>query len=352
MTSKFSDFPGVNQSSPAWKTEKNMPSHSRSKKKNTDPVFVPQIQTQLQSSSWVQSAEMMNPDLEVPELQMEPEPREGFGQGFGHSLGNISISSPSTPSESPEVSPIQMKGLTIGQPGDKYEKEADTVARKVVSQINSPVSESSQSQGTVQRTTATVNPSRKFIQRTIDYKSFLTDKSKVSYLIEFAKEQHNENEVLFWHAVKHFNKSPNLPDARAIYEKYLNNEKFSIENPKNFHNNASVNINDQIRDKIYNKIYIDKKVDNQTFEEAQKSVEYTMGDLYAQFSDSEQYGQYKLNRRSPLAKAHYLIDTIKGLVAKRKGHVKGKLTEEEKEELAKKRGQVAQALLEEYKMIK
>jgi hypothetical protein len=72
-----------------------MPSHSRSQKKNTEPVFVPQIQTQLQSSSWVQSAETMNPDLEVPELQMEPEPREGFGQGFGHSLGDISISAPS-----------------------------------------------------------------------------------------------------------------------------------------------------------------------------------------------------------------------------------------------------------------
>ncbi|MBD2542506.1 hypothetical protein [Planktothricoides raciborskii] len=87
-----------------------MPSHSRSKKKNTDPVFVPQIQTQLQSSSWVQSAETMNPDLEVPELQMEPEPREGFGQGFGHRLGNISISAPATPPESPGLPTIQMKG--------------------------------------------------------------------------------------------------------------------------------------------------------------------------------------------------------------------------------------------------
>lgn len=33
--------------------------------------------------------------------------------------------------------PIQPK-LTIGAPGDKYEREADTVARKVVSQMNSP----------------------------------------------------------------------------------------------------------------------------------------------------------------------------------------------------------------------
>jgi len=52
----------------------------------------------------------MNPDLEVPELQMEPEPREGFGQGFGHRLGNISISAPATPPESPGLPTIQMKG--------------------------------------------------------------------------------------------------------------------------------------------------------------------------------------------------------------------------------------------------
>jgi hypothetical protein len=113
-----------------------MPSHSHSQKKNTDPAFVPQIQSQLQSSSWVQSAETMNPGLDAPEVQMEPEPREGFGQGFGHSLGNVSISSPATPPESPGLSPIQMKGLTIGKPGDKYEQEADTVARKVVTEIH------------------------------------------------------------------------------------------------------------------------------------------------------------------------------------------------------------------------
>lgn len=39
-----------------------------------------------------------------------------------------------------DLPPIQTK-LTIGAPGDKYEQEADTVARKVVSQINSPVAQ-------------------------------------------------------------------------------------------------------------------------------------------------------------------------------------------------------------------
>jgi hypothetical protein len=41
--------------------------------------------------------------------------------------------------------------LTIGQPGDKYEQEADQVASQVVQQINSPVSEQSAQGQTVQR---------------------------------------------------------------------------------------------------------------------------------------------------------------------------------------------------------
>ncbi|MEQ8542365.1 MAG: DUF4157 domain-containing protein [Coleofasciculus sp. D1-CHI-01] len=40
------------------------------------------------------------------------------------------------------LSPLQRK-LTVGQPGDKYEQEADTVAAKVVEQINSPTSQQS-----------------------------------------------------------------------------------------------------------------------------------------------------------------------------------------------------------------
>ncbi len=55
------------------------------------------------------------------------------------SLLNIPVNAPGT--EPPP--PIQTK-LTIGQPGDKYEQEADQVASQVVQQINSPVSESGQ----------------------------------------------------------------------------------------------------------------------------------------------------------------------------------------------------------------
>jgi hypothetical protein len=58
---------------------------------------------------------------------------------FGHNFANIAINSP----DSSELAPIQAK-LTIGQPGDKYEQEADAVAHQVVNQINQPQSQTIQ----------------------------------------------------------------------------------------------------------------------------------------------------------------------------------------------------------------
>ncbi|YAF95385.1 MAG: DUF4157 domain-containing protein [Nodularia sp. CChRGM 3473] len=58
------------------------------------------------------------------------------------SLLNLPIFSNSPPTSPP---PIQMK-LTIGQPGDKYEQEADRVAADVVQRINAPESERVQRQ--------------------------------------------------------------------------------------------------------------------------------------------------------------------------------------------------------------
>ncbi|WP_322743679.1 eCIS core domain-containing protein [Vasconcelosia minhoensis] len=52
------------------------------------------------------------------------------------------------PAPQSSVGPIQTK-LTIGQPGDKYEQEADQVAARVVQQINSP--QAAQKEGDVQR---------------------------------------------------------------------------------------------------------------------------------------------------------------------------------------------------------
>jgi hypothetical protein len=64
----------------------------------------------------------------MPDLQTQRENAERLGYNFA----NIPIFAPNA---SPP--PIQPK-LTIGQPGDKYEQEADAVASQVVSQINSP----------------------------------------------------------------------------------------------------------------------------------------------------------------------------------------------------------------------
>ncbi|QSV66792.1 MAG: DUF4157 domain-containing protein [Aphanizomenon flos-aquae DEX188] len=63
-----------------------------------------------------------------------------------YNLPYIPVNAPGT--EPPP--PIQTK-LTIGQPVDKYEQEADQVASQVVQQINSPVSEQSAQGQTVQR---------------------------------------------------------------------------------------------------------------------------------------------------------------------------------------------------------
>ncbi|PHM08981.1 hypothetical protein [Nostoc sp. 'Peltigera malacea cyanobiont' DB3992] len=53
---------------------------------------------------------------------------------FGHNFANIPVRRPDTPT------PIQAK-LTIGEPGDRYEQEADQTARQVMQRIHQPESE-------------------------------------------------------------------------------------------------------------------------------------------------------------------------------------------------------------------
>ncbi|WP_392482105.1 DUF4157 domain-containing protein [Nostoc sp. C110] len=53
---------------------------------------------------------------------------------FGHNFANIPLRKPNI------AAPIQAK-LTIGEPGDKYEQEADETARQVVQKIHQPQSE-------------------------------------------------------------------------------------------------------------------------------------------------------------------------------------------------------------------
>ncbi len=68
-----------------------------------------------------QSTPLDAPDGNNSESRTNPTPQ------FGHSLANIAISNPL----------VQPK-LTISTPGDRYEKEADTVAARVVERINTP----------------------------------------------------------------------------------------------------------------------------------------------------------------------------------------------------------------------
>jgi len=69
-------------------------------------------------------AEPAQPETATPEVQTKVE----LGNTGGDRLAGMQVSAPA---------PIQPK-LTIGAPGDKYEQEADTIARKVVRQISAP----------------------------------------------------------------------------------------------------------------------------------------------------------------------------------------------------------------------
>ncbi len=72
-----------------------------------------------------------------------PESMEKAG-AFGYNVASIPLFGPT------EAAPIQAK-LTIGEPGDKYEEEADTVAAQVVDKINSPATAQSPQGESVQR---------------------------------------------------------------------------------------------------------------------------------------------------------------------------------------------------------
>ncbi|MFB8788168.1 MAG: DUF4157 domain-containing protein [Potamolinea sp.] len=88
-----------------------------------------------------QSRPFAPPTKALPQQQPDLQAQQEKPKGLGHSLANISI----TNRNGAGRLPIQTK-LTIGQPGDKYEQEADRVAAKVVNQINSPVAQKSQTE--------------------------------------------------------------------------------------------------------------------------------------------------------------------------------------------------------------
>ncbi|MBU7587420.1 MAG: DUF4157 domain-containing protein [Nostoc sp. TH1S01] len=81
--------------------------------------------------------------------------------GNRRNLPNISVF-PS--SETLQPSPIQMK-LTIGQPGDKYEQEADRLAADVVQQINAPENQQVQREAAPEEEEVQMKPISGSIQR-------------------------------------------------------------------------------------------------------------------------------------------------------------------------------------------
>ncbi len=94
----------------------------------------------LQTRPFGTSQQASSPKQEMPALQAQLKEAENFG----YNAANIPTLAPSN------ATPIQAQ-LTIGEPNDKYEQEADQVASQVVNQINSPQTQPSVQGKTIQR---------------------------------------------------------------------------------------------------------------------------------------------------------------------------------------------------------
>ncbi len=87
----------------------------------------------LQTRPFGTPKQASTPKQEMPDLQAQLEQVKLSG----YNAANVPTLAPSS------ATPIQAK-LTIGEPNDKYEQEADQVASQVVNQINSPQTQSVQ----------------------------------------------------------------------------------------------------------------------------------------------------------------------------------------------------------------
>jgi uncharacterized protein (TIGR02594 family) len=112
--------------------------------------------TNQHSSSWPVISSLQTRPFEVqteteeeaPPLTMEElEAQQQWQERHGYNLSKISITSPGEP----PLPPLQANRLVFGQPGDKYEQEADRVAAQVVKQINAPAPQQSAFGQTLQR---------------------------------------------------------------------------------------------------------------------------------------------------------------------------------------------------------
>ncbi|WP_199316062.1 hypothetical protein [Tolypothrix sp. FACHB-123] len=95
------------------------------------------------------------------------------GYGVGHNFDNIATNRPEGSSSQLNRAAIIQAQLTIGQPGDKYEQEADNVATAVVNQINTasgenqilPATEEGKATAEEMRSPNSVSPQKqKFLQ--------------------------------------------------------------------------------------------------------------------------------------------------------------------------------------------
>ena len=122
----------------------------------------------------------------VSEVQPPTPESQEKAAAFGYNAGSISLF--------PPVAPIQAK-LTIGEPGDKYEQEADAMAAQVVNQINTPQSQQTPVGETVQREEIEEDEVRKKPEvETIQREDMLdeNEEEKISPKLESATLQRDE----------------------------------------------------------------------------------------------------------------------------------------------------------------
>ncbi|NEQ20277.1 MAG: DUF4157 domain-containing protein [Microcoleus sp. SIO2G3] len=102
---------------------KSNPFQSRSFSNPENSAFVP-VTNQFESRPFAEPAQQATPDIQA---QLEQAKR------FNYDLSEINLFSTGTTPPQPPSSPVIQPKLTIGEPGNKYEQEADSMADQVMS---------------------------------------------------------------------------------------------------------------------------------------------------------------------------------------------------------------------------
>ncbi|MDY6898117.1 MAG: hypothetical protein SWZ49_08555, partial [Cyanobacteriota bacterium] len=90
----------------------------------------------IESFNYLEKASIFRPKESVQRQELEEDKEENQATS-----GVIQAKCSECESEGQQEDELVQTKLTVGEPGDKYEQEADSVAAKVVEQINSPSSE-------------------------------------------------------------------------------------------------------------------------------------------------------------------------------------------------------------------